>query len=110
MPFLRSQIRASSTSPLELVRAFLQSIMGAPLRSRSSFTCAAEIVGVSVLIVSFPSLLPLFYKTLTRVALRLTRDFIFCRFAPTPPDTDLLAISLQLLKQAARRASRPRRK
>src|SRR5689334_5329660 len=55
MPFLRSQIRASSISPLELERAFLQSIMGAPLRSRSSFTCAAVIFVVLVLIFLFPS-------------------------------------------------------
>src|SRR5580765_1183695 len=53
MPFLRSQTRASSISPLELVRAFLQSIMGAPLRSRSSFTWAAVMFVVLVLIFLF---------------------------------------------------------
>jgi hypothetical protein len=48
--------------------------MGAPLRSRSSFTCAAEMfVVVSVLIFKFPSLKTSFYNILTRVALRLTR-------------------------------------
>src|SRR5258708_37381190 len=74
MPFLRSQTSASSTSPLELVRAFLQSIMGAPLRSRNSFTCAAEmVVVVSVLIMLFPSINASIYNILTRVALRLTR-------------------------------------
>jgi len=48
--------------------------MGAPLRSRSSFTCAAEMfVVVSVLILlSFYKSFSI-YNILTRVALRLTR-------------------------------------
>src|SRR3954468_15568565 len=45
MPFLRSTTNACSRSPLASVRAFLQSIMGAPDLSRSSLTCAAEIFG-----------------------------------------------------------------
>jgi hypothetical protein len=46
--------------------------MGAPLRSRSSFTCAAEMfVVVSVLIFSVPSLKTSFYNILTRVGLYL---------------------------------------
>src|SRR6266852_844950 len=49
MPRLRSTIMASSRSPFASVRAFLQSIMGAPLRSRNSFTWAAEMFVVSVL-------------------------------------------------------------
>src|SRR5579871_1465040 len=53
MPFLRSHISAPSISPLASERAFLQSIMGAPLRSRNSFTCAAEMLVVSVLIFCF---------------------------------------------------------
>src|SRR5579872_817696 len=50
MPFLRSKTMACSTSPLDSVSACLQSIMGAPLRSRSFFTCAADTF--------FPSLSP----------------------------------------------------
>ena len=46
-----SRTMAASMSPLASTRAFLQSIMGAPLFSRSSFTCAAEIFTFSSLIV-----------------------------------------------------------
>src|SRR5947207_13939774 len=51
-PFLRRTTTACSKSPLASVRACLQSIMGAPVFSRSSFTCAAEIFTVVVLISS----------------------------------------------------------
>src|SRR4051812_18954837 len=50
-PFLRRTTTAASRSPLASVRACLQSIMGAPVFSRSSFTCAAEIFTVVVLII-----------------------------------------------------------
>ena len=43
-PFLRSQSTAASRSPLLSVRAALQSIIPAPVLSRSSFTRLAEIV------------------------------------------------------------------
>ena len=43
-PFLRSQSMACSISPLVSVSAVLQSIMPAPVRSRSSLTIVAEIV------------------------------------------------------------------
>ncbi len=43
-PFLRSQSTAASMSPLTSVSAALQSIMPAPVLSRSSFTRLAEIV------------------------------------------------------------------
>src|SRR5438270_1687882 len=46
---------AFSRSPPASVSAFLQSIIGAPVVSRSSFTCVAEIFTVDVLI-KFPSL------------------------------------------------------
>ena len=49
-PFLRRMTMAASTSPLASVRAFLQSIMGALVFSRSSFTCAAVMFTVVVLI------------------------------------------------------------
>src|SRR5436305_6562959 len=49
-PFLRRTTTACSKSPFASVRACLQSIMGAPVFSRSSFTCAAEIFTVVVLI------------------------------------------------------------
>src|SRR5438876_3870825 len=49
-PFLRRMMIAFSRSPLDSVSAFLQSIMGAPVVSRSSLTCAAEIFTVVVLI------------------------------------------------------------
>ena len=44
MPLARSQSIAASMSPLVSARAFLQSIMPAPVFSRSSFTIAAVIV------------------------------------------------------------------
>src|SRR5271169_4154870 len=47
-PFLRSQSTAASISPPVSVSAFLQSIMPAPVRSRSSFTSAAEIVAIVI--------------------------------------------------------------
>ena len=46
MPFLRSQSTAASMSPDVSLRAFLQSIMPAPVFSRRSFTIAAEIVAM----------------------------------------------------------------
>ena len=46
MPFLRSQSTAASTSPDVSLRAFLQSIMPAPVFSRRSFTIAAETVAM----------------------------------------------------------------
>src|SRR5215471_16241903 len=49
-PFLRRTTTASSRLPLASVRACLQSIIGAPVFSRSSFTWAAEIFGIVVLI------------------------------------------------------------
>src|SRR5450755_679909 len=49
MPFLRSRTTACSRSPLASVRACLQSIIGAPVFSRSSFTWVAEIFTVDVL-------------------------------------------------------------
>src|SRR5579872_130860 len=49
-PFLRRTTTACSMSPLASVRACLQSIIGAPVFSRSSFTCVAEIFIVDVLI------------------------------------------------------------
>src|SRR5882724_11809692 len=51
-PFLRRTTTAASRSPLASVSACLQSIIGAPVFSRSSFTCAAEIFTVVVLIKS----------------------------------------------------------
>src|SRR6185312_1662665 len=50
IPFLRSSTTACSRSPLASVRACLQSIIGAPVFSRSSFTWVAEIFTVVVLI------------------------------------------------------------
>src|ERR1051326_1007923 len=49
-PFLRRTTTACSKSPLASVRACLQSIIGAPVFSRSSFTCAAEMFAIVVLI------------------------------------------------------------
>src|ERR1017187_4028922 len=49
-PFVRRITTACSISPLASVRACLQSIIGAPVFSRRSFTCAAEIFTVVVLI------------------------------------------------------------
>src|SRR5882724_13558385 len=49
-PFLRRTTTACSRSPLASVRACLQSIIGAPVFSRSSFTWVAEIFTVVVLI------------------------------------------------------------
>src|SRR4051812_27748258 len=42
MPFSRSQVTAASTSPAVSVRAFLQSIIPAPVRSRRALTSFAE--------------------------------------------------------------------
>src|SRR4029077_250056 len=50
-PFLRSSTTASSKFPLASVSACLQSIIGAPVLSRSSLTWAAEIFAIVVLIV-----------------------------------------------------------
>ncbi len=47
-PFLRRFSMASSKSPSASARAFLQSIIPAPLCSRSRFTSAAEIFAMSV--------------------------------------------------------------
>jgi hypothetical protein len=44
MPFLRSQSTASSRLPLVSASAALQSIMPAPVMSRSCLTCAAEML------------------------------------------------------------------
>src|SRR5271165_335346 len=52
-PFLRRITTACSRSPLASVRACLQSIIGAPVFSRRSFTCAADIFTVVVLILKF---------------------------------------------------------
>src|ERR1022692_2544352 len=49
-PFLRNRMIACSRSPLASVKACLQSIMGAPVFSRRSFTCAAEMFAIVVLI------------------------------------------------------------
>src|ERR1700723_2849210 len=49
-PFLRRTTTAASISPLASVRACLQSIIGAPVFSRSSFTCVAEMFVIVVLI------------------------------------------------------------
>src|SRR5690606_26927142 len=46
-PFLRSQSTAASTSPLVSASAVLQSIMPAPVLSRSSLTIAAVILAIS---------------------------------------------------------------
>src|ERR1041385_8095252 len=54
-PFLRRTTTAASRSPLASVRACLQSIIGAPVFSRSSFTCAAEIFTVVALIFLIPT-------------------------------------------------------
>jgi YidC/Oxa1 family membrane protein insertase len=51
-PFLRRITTACSISPLASVRACLQSIIGAPVFSRRSFTCAAEIFAIVVLIIN----------------------------------------------------------
>src|SRR6266436_4799143 len=56
MPFLRSRTTACSRSPLASVRACLQSIIGAPVFSRSSFTWVAEIFTVDVLILDYSRL------------------------------------------------------
>src|ERR1051326_4903786 len=67
IPFLRSTSKACSISPWDSVNAALQSIMGAPLRSRNSFTWAAEIgLVVLVLMILFFLLDPL--PTLQRPA------------------------------------------
>src|ERR1700723_3253410 len=57
-PFLRRITTACSISPLASVRACLQSIIGAPVFSRRSFTCAAEMFAIVVLIAkNVPSLI-----------------------------------------------------
>src|SRR5579872_6745175 len=56
MPFLRSRTSACSISPLASESAFLQSIMGAPLRSRSSFTWTAETLLVVLVLIENPFL------------------------------------------------------
>src|ERR1700684_159548 len=48
MPHLRSNTSPSSRSPLDSTRAFLHSIMPAPVRSRSCFTSAAVISAISL--------------------------------------------------------------
>ncbi|CAH1673175.1 hypothetical protein CHELA41_23784 [Hyphomicrobiales bacterium] len=48
-PFLRSQSTAASTSPPVSVSAVLQSIMPAPVLSRSSFTIAALMLAIVIL-------------------------------------------------------------
>src|SRR5258708_11302554 len=53
-PFLRRITTACSMSPLASVRACLQSIIGAPVFSRRSFTCVAEIFTVVVPIKTKP--------------------------------------------------------
>src|SRR5580704_14711687 len=53
-PFLRRITTACSISPLASVRACLQSIIGAPVFSRRSFTCAAEMFAIVVLIAEIP--------------------------------------------------------
>src|SRR5262249_38385752 len=45
IPFLRNHTSDSSSLPLQASRAFLQSIMGAPVRSRSLRTCSALMFG-----------------------------------------------------------------
>src|SRR5436190_17608286 len=56
MPFLRSQSIAFSMSPADAASACLQSIIGAPVLSRRSRTCAAEMFTVLVPISdAFPS-------------------------------------------------------
>src|SRR5215467_7173669 len=45
MPCLRRWSTAASSLPLQASRAFLQSIIGAPVRSRSLRTCSAVMVG-----------------------------------------------------------------
>ena len=51
-PFLRSQSTAASMSPWTSVRADLQSIMPAPVCSRSSFTIAAVMFDIALFLVS----------------------------------------------------------
>src|SRR3954468_8561194 len=48
MPFSRRTRTAASMSPLVSCRARLQSIIGAPVWSRSSFTSAAEISAIGL--------------------------------------------------------------
>src|SRR3954471_3354208 len=48
MPFSRRTRTAASISPLVCCRARLQSIIGAPVWSRSSFTSAAEISAIGL--------------------------------------------------------------
>src|SRR6185437_2202994 len=50
-PVLRRMMTAFSMSPPASVRAFLQSIMGAPVRSRSSLTCAAVMLFTVVVLI-----------------------------------------------------------
>src|SRR5580765_5166953 len=51
-PFLRRITTACSKSPLASVKACLQSIIGAPVFSRRSLTCVAEMFTVLVLIIN----------------------------------------------------------
>src|SRR5580658_6462590 len=56
MPALRRMISASGRLPLDSIRAFLHSIIPAPVRSRSSFTNFALISMISFTLVSlFPA-------------------------------------------------------
>src|ERR1700691_3297196 len=89
-PFLRKTTTACSMSPLASVRACLQSIIGAPVFSRSSFTCAAEIFTVDVLIaMNFltvlwkRSLLRFGWETLQATSLQVFR---FYKTRPAPDD------------------------
>src|ERR1700756_4489890 len=56
-PRLRRITTAFSASPLASVRAFLQSIMGAPVRSRSSLTLAAEMLVCLLSLVSMVAII-----------------------------------------------------
>src|SRR5215472_12555525 len=55
-PFFRRITTACSISPLASVKACLQSIIGAPVFSRRSFTCVAEIFTVVAPIIKIPSI------------------------------------------------------
>ena len=67
-PFARRRSIAFSRSPSVSWRALLQSIIPAPVRSRSSFTCAALIAIVSQSVVSVSSFVTAFYGHLRREA------------------------------------------
>src|SRR5262249_46272342 len=68
-PFSRSRRIAASMSPLVSCRARLQSIIGAPVRSRSSLTSAAEISAICARLLCDRLLLLLGNLLLTRRAL-----------------------------------------